>query len=173
MKEAVYIVEIIGDCVEAIQKKLHMNINYVYGRQSQILQKIMDMDGSVNYKDGKYPLFAVYMDFPERRGGGYYMDLVLPKIIIATLTVQTNFADVRYSENFKPVLYPIYYEFFHQLSIHPEIIEHDEDFIPHTKWDRVGTLPIGSDVFDYIDAIEINNLSLTVSQLKSCKNGTY
>jgi hypothetical protein len=166
------IVDIIGDCVEVIKSKLHQHINYVYGRQSQILGKLHDMNDSVNFKDGKYPLFAVYMDFPERRGGEYYSDLVLPKIIIATLTVQTNYADVRYDINFKPVLYPIYYEFLHQLSVHPNIIQHDENAIPHTKWDRVGTLPIGMDVTDHVDAIEINNLSITVTQLKLCTNGT-
>jgi hypothetical protein len=169
----VIIVDIFDDCVRAIQKKLNMNINYVYGRQSQIIQKLQDMNDSINNKDGKYPLIAAYMDFPERRGNGYYASLVFPKIIICALTVRTNYADVRYSENFRPVLYPIYYEFLHQLSIHPQIVEHDENDIPHTKWDRVGTLPIGADLQDYVDAIEINNLALTISlQLKLCKDGT-
>lgn len=166
------LVDIIGDCVDAAQESLNMRINYVYGRQSQILQKLQDMNDSVSYKDGKYPMLAVYMDFPERRGLGYYANIVLPKLIIAALTVSTNYADIRYNENFKPVLYPIYYEFLHQLSVHPNIVQHDENYIPHTKWDRVGTLPVGMDTTDYIDAIEINNLTLTVTQLKLCTNGT-
>jgi len=169
----IIVVDIIKDCVEAVENKLHMTINYIYGRQSQILRKLQDMNDSINYRDGKYPLLALYMDFPEKRGLGYYSNLVIPKIIIATLTTQTDFPEVRYEQTFKPVLYPIYLEFMHQLSVHPNVIEHDENAIPHTKWDRVGTLPIGQDITDYIDAIEVNNLSITVSQSKLCSNGTY
>lgn len=172
-KEQVILVDIFGEMVSNVADLLHMNINYVYGRQSQIIGKLHDMEGSKTYKDAKYPLFAVYQDFPEKRGLGYYANIVLPKIIIATLTVSTDYSDTRYDVTFKPVLYPIYYEFLHQIALHRNIAEADEDFIQHTKWDRVGTLPIGSDVQDYVDAIEINNLTLTVSQSKFCSNGTH
>jgi hypothetical protein len=168
----IVIVDIFDDCIREVEKTLRKSINYVYGRQSQIIQKLQEMNDSINYKDAKYPLFAVYMDFPEKRGNGYYANLMLPKLIIATLTVPTNYPSIRYSENFKPVLYPIYYEFLHQLARHPFIVEQDENDIPHTKWDRVGTLPIGTDTNDYVDAIEVNNLSLTISQNKLCTNGT-
>ncbi len=166
------LVDIIGEVVESVSNSLSIPVNYIYGRQSQILSSLQDKDGSITYKDSKYPALALYQDFPEHRGRGYYANILIPKIIIMNLTVATDYPQDRYTKVFKTILYPIYYEFLHQLSRHPNIIEADEDYIPHTKWDRIGTLPIGSDVHDYVDAIEINNLTITVSQIKLCNNGT-
>jgi hypothetical protein len=63
MKENVYIVDIIGDIVESINETLTpIVVNYIYGRQSQILIKLHDKDGSVT-KDAKYPAIVLYQDF--------------------------------------------------------------------------------------------------------------
>jgi hypothetical protein len=154
IKLPVYIVDIIGECVPDFVK-------YTYGRQIQILDYLqkMNVEGTT-----KYPLVALYMDFPEKRDTGYYCIVTIPKILIACMTTSTDPPKVRYDVTFKPILYPIYYLFLRYLSEHLSVVENDVDELPHTKYDRPGTMPTGVGQNEYIDAIEINNLTLTIVQ---------
>jgi hypothetical protein len=156
-KQPVYIVDIIGECIP-------IGTKYTYGRQIQILNFLQMLN---NNGEAKYPLVALYQDFGEKRGrnmGGYYAQVVIPRILIACLTTSTDTPDVRYGVTFKPILYPIYYSFVEALANHVSIVENDVDDIMHTKWDRPGTLPTNESQNEYIDAIEINNLTLTIIQ---------
>jgi hypothetical protein len=175
-----YIVDIIGEVVQATDAvlfpTLHKHILYTYGRSIQILNKLQILNQGVKAetKNGKYPLFALFQDFPEDNSGsnGYYCTVRFPKISIATLTKSTDQPIVRYDQTFKPILYPIYREFLRQLMRHKNIVGNDPDAIPHIKWDRPGTQPEGdkmaSNFNDYVDAIEIQNLQLTFRQIKTC-----
>lgn len=152
---------------------LGKHLDYQPGRSTQIqteLQKIVQATVA-STKAGKYPLVALFQDIPEQRGGsGYYATVTIPKISIAVLTVQQDPVLKRYDTNFRPTLYPIYYEFLRQLCRHKNIVANDPNAIVHTKYDRPGHQPAGSNMNDYVDAIEISNLQLTFKQTKLCKS---
>lgn len=175
----IYVVDVIGEVVAAADAVLFPTLNkhilYEYGRSIQILQDLTRLNGAISAdKKQKYPLFALFQDFPEDSGTGYYCVVKFPKISIATLTQSTNPPPKRYAETFKPILYPIYLEFLNQLGRHKNIVGNDPGAFPHIKWDRPGTQPAaepskGSNFNDYVDAIEIQNLQLTFKQVKLCK----
>jgi hypothetical protein len=179
MNEApLYIVEIIGEVVAAADAVLFPTLNkhilYTYGRSIQILTQLQLLNEGIKQttKDSKYPLFALFQDFPEITNTGYYCTVKFPKISIATLTNSTDDVPKRYAQTFKPILYPIYQEFFRQLGRHKNIVGNDPGAFNHIKWDRPGTQPEGdgkgSNFNDYVDAIEIQNLELTFKQVKNC-----
>jgi len=162
VKQPVYIVDIIGECVSKIVIS-GIAVKYTYGRQVQILEELQRVN---NNSKLKYPLIALYQDFPENRGGrtGYYAEVIIPRIVISCLTVSTDPVPKRYEQTFKPILYPIYYEFLNQISKHGGITQMEVDSIKHIKWDRPGTQPAGTGQNEYTDSIEIKNLTLTIIQ---------
>jgi len=175
---SLYVVDIIGEVVAATDAAVFSTVNkhilYEYGRSIQILTQLIHLNTSITKKGEKYPLFALFQDFPEVNGGnGYYATVKFPKIIIATLTNSTDDVPKRYGQTFKPILYPIYAEFLRQLVKHKNIVANDPGAIPHIKWDRPGSLPAADkkeagNFNDYVDAIEIQNLELTFKQIKTC-----
>ena len=165
-----YIVDIIGEVVAATATKLGRPILYQYGRSIQILTELQKLNDSTTGKGTKYPLFALFQDFPEDNSGssGYYCTVRFPRVSIATWTQSTDTPVKRYAQTFKPILYPIYEEFLRQLMKHKNIVGNDPGAIPHVKWDRPGTQPEGGNLNDYVDAIEIQNLQLNFKQIKTC-----
>lgn len=177
----IYVVDVIGEVVAAVDAKLYgtlgKHIVYQYGRSIQILAELQKANGGISPASRmKYPLFALFQDFPERTGDtGYYTSVRFPKIVIATLTRSTDPVPKRYEETFKPILYPIYLEFIRQLVRHKNIVAVDPGAIPHIKWDRPGSQPAAdktqaANFNDYVDAIEIQDLQLTFKQVNICKS---
>lgn len=168
-----YIVDIIGEVVQAVDTALFPTLNkhilYTYGRSIQIQTKIQQLNNSIKQKDNWYPLVALFQDFPETLGGGYYAVVKIPKISIAMLTLFTDDPPTRYGKTFKPILYPIFDQFLVQLAKHPNVVGSDPGAFEMVKWDRPGTQPEGSNLNQYLDAIEIQNLTLTFWQKKNCK----
>lgn len=174
-----YIVDIMKDIVTATNAKtfplLGKNIVYEHGRSIQILNKLLALNGGVATRQ-KYPLFALFQDFPESMGGNaYYATVKFPKMIIGTLSNATDDNQARYDKNFKPILYPIYWEFLKQIPLNGNIVINDPGAIPHTKWDRPGTTravddpKLANNFNDFLDTIEIENMVLTFKQINSCK----
>lgn len=169
MKNPVYVVDIIGEVITSIAADVSpLLINYRYGRQIQILESLQRLNDSITLQDTKYPLVALFQDFPERRGDGFYATVTIPKIVIACLTNSTDPPEARYNVTFKPILYPIYYAFLNGLAKHKNIVCNNPELLVHTKWDRPGVQPEGQGLNDYIDAIEIQNLILNITQTKTC-----
>lgn len=167
MSEApLYIVDIIGEVVAAVDAVLFptlgKHIDYLYGRPTQILTQLQKMAGGTTTKGLRYPLIALFMDFPEQSGGSaYYAEVKFPKISFATLTDFNDTPEQRYPKTFKKTLYPMYMEFLRQLARHPNIVGNDPGAFAKIKWDRPGTQPEGGNLNDYLDAVEFNNLQLT------------
>ncbi len=148
-------------------------INYEPGRSIQILRSINELDNSITLKGLVYPLFAMLMPIRERRGSGFYAEVTIPRIVIATLTqtgMGTEAVLNKYesSGTFKTVLYPLYYEFLKQLGRCKNILGSDPNYFEHTKMDNPGQQPVGEGSSDYIDSIEILDLKLTLIQTKTC-----
>ena len=173
-----YVVDIIGDVVAATSAAvigtIGSGILYEYGRSIQILAELIKKNqGITPATKQKYPLFALFQDFPEQTLTGYFCTVKFPKIVIAMLTNSNDPTPKRYTQTFKPVLYPIFEEFRRQLMRHPNIVGNDPGAIPMIKWDRPGTQPasdpkLGANFNDYLDAIEIQNMELTFKQIKPC-----
>lgn len=167
-----FIVDILGEIVAAADAvlfpSLGKHINYEYGRSVQILTELQKLNGSTTLKNTKYPLVALFQDFPEPITTGVYYPVTLPKISIATLTVSTDPPKVRYDKNFRTILYPIYLELLRQIPRHKNIVGNVVES-PGRKWDRPGSQPEGSNLNDYLDAIEIEGLQLTFKTVFNCK----
>jgi len=170
MNYPVYVIDIMQEVVAATGAKLGIVINFQPGRSLQIVKSLSNDDNSVNYKGGKYPLFALFVPFKEDfTRSEFYADVTFDKIVIATLAEQNTTVLERYviGQNFKTILYPIYIEFLNQLAVHPNISESDPDTISHYKMDNPGVQE-SPETNDFIDCIEITGLSFTLIQTKTC-----
>ena len=175
----VYVVDEIKSVVEKVSAELLptlqaydeniTGVHYLHGHPLEVIETLGQRDKSDSLVFKKYPLIALFQDFPEAMTGttGIPHEPRL-HMIIAGATRQDYKAPERYEKNFKPVLYPIYSEFLHQLSLHPAFISQSAWKIPHTKtdrlyWGREGLWGNEGNIFnDWIDCIEIRDLRLKV-----------
>jgi len=170
------IVDIFADITTAMAPaltKLGLNVNYTYGRQPQILTHLQTLNNSITKKGNKYPLIALFMPFRETFGNDYYATIKFPKIVIAALSNLTDTPEKRYQQSFKTILYPVFDEFMTQIARHPNIVNQDQDFLTFTKQDNPGSPPPqvekgGIQFADYVDAIEIYDLTLTFQTSTNC-----
>lgn len=185
----VYIVDIIGSVVQAVTTEVLSTIktnetaaigrtaittiNYQYGHFRELIQTLAQWDTDPSLRVGKYPLIYLVQDFREQRGktAGVYADISLNIICCHQTEGDYKMAD-RMSKVFKPVLYPIYYSLIKQLVKNNLTFSGSPDMVVHDKWDRAfwGTSKLvgsgGNDrsmLNDFVDAIDIQNLSLKIS----------
>lgn len=148
-------------------------LNFLHGHPTEILNTLITMTQAYAVDSSqplKYPLVAVFQDFPEKKDG-LLTKATIPSMVIATLTDNAYTAPMRYDINFRPLLYPIYEEFLKQLTKHESIVPMESNLIVHTKVDRLywGTQTAGKSLNDYVDAIEMMNTELRVQDLtNSC-----
>ena len=183
MSKHLYIVDVIAEVVAATQSAILATIqqqeaaalgatginciNYQKGHLIELIDTLAAMSKDNVAGALKYPLIYLVQDFDEIRGRqpGIYAETRL-NIVIAHFTQKTHTVDDRYTQVFKPVLYPIYNEFINQLAKHPLIVQGDAEDIDHVKTDRLywGKKAIGGNeankLNDHVDAIEIQNLEL-------------
>lgn len=166
--KAVYVVDLIEDVVTATNtaviaelitaKPFIQAINFVPGTEGEITDVLTLMSQQYSQDGKQWPLFALLMSTREDKykyvGIDSEVDL---NIIIAMVSNNEDKTPQRYTNNFKPVLYPIYLEFLNQLFLSSKFQIELPNNIPHTKWD----FPYyNSDkqvnVFNsYVDAIQI------------------
>lgn len=165
----VVLVDIIANVVSKMVVP-NYQMNFQVGRNIQILDSLTNLDTSITMKGNKYPLIALVLPVREKRGLGYYSNVKIGRIVIATITNSTNDVFTRYQagETFKECLYPCYYEFLKRLGQSPNVVCGDPNAFIHDKMDNPGLQPIGEGLSDYIDSIEILNLELTLNQIKTC-----
>lgn len=173
----ILVIDVIGEVVAAVDAALFQtlgkHIDFQPGRSSQIQTELQKISGGTkpDTVNARYPLVALFYDFPQDKGNsGYYLQVTIPKISIACLTVNTDPVLKRYDKTFRPILYPIYLEFMRQLCRHKNIVGNDPNAILHKVWERPGNQPEGQNMNDYLDAIEISNLQLTFKKVNNCKS---
>ena len=153
-------------------------VHYMAGHPLEITQRLTERGNDNVLKFSKYPLVGLLMDIQEQHGQqiGYFN--VRLNLIIARATASDLIVDQRYDKNFKPVLYPIYEAFINKLVTfsygkYKPFNNSSVQELRHDKYDRVfwgkeSFMGNTSNYFkDYIDAIEIRNLELSVN-LKNC-----
>lgn len=182
--EPVYIVDIIRNIVNAVDTALYSDgtlepafphVYYLHGHPLDIVARLQEKLSSPNDKDKRFPLIALIQDIREERmpNAAAYADAPL-NIMIAALTEAKWNSEQRYDKTFKPVLYPIYYEFLNQVELSTEVSTINHSFIKHNKYDRLywgkqGLYGNTGNMFnDFIDAIEIDNLRLQIMNKPNC-----
>lgn len=177
--------EIISDLVAEVSTELTATlqaydptitgVHYMNGHPLEITNRLTERDNDAVFKWKKYPLVALFMDFPETMGQDIGLMKVKLHIMIARATSQILVTDQRYEQNFFPVLYPIYDALmtkFHTFSygrngkpfetIEPAQIKHTK--IDRPFWGRETFLKNEANTFnDYLDAIEIRDLELLIN----------
>lgn len=157
---------IVVDIMQQVCNKIP--VNFMHDSPEAIESELIEMTKAQAYDSTikKYPVIILFHDFPEDYGGDYG-SVIIPKMIIATITDNKFKAEKRYNETFRTILYPLYQSFLFNMAKHPNVVLNDPDNLTHRKWDRLywGTKPAGTGLNDYVDAIEIQNLKLTTQQL--------
>lgn len=180
---APYWVDIFSDIVDNIRNDSDLPSGlavdapyYMYGHPLEVINTLSEKDRNDEWKFKKYPIIALFQDFTETLGEHQATQSAVEdlNIVIATNTSQTYTSEQRYTNTFKPVLYPLY----NLLIKHIENIKWfrniDPGLVPHQKidrlfWGRSGLYGNEGNVFnDHIDAIEIRNLSLELRLKRNC-----
>lgn len=168
MMEQIIIPDIIAAAVTKAAAKSGIDIMFYHGTPEEIEATLIEITNVQTVANGikKFPAVFLFHDFPIKRGGEYYGTVTLPKLVIATNTRPEFKSDKRYTETFKPVLYPIYYALLQAMTNNANIVETDPNNFNHTAIDRMywGTQTAGTALSDYLDAIEIKDLRLTIQQ---------
>ena len=142
------VVESFAPIVTAVETKLLTSlqaydntitgVHYLYGHPIEIIQRLKQRDESDEFTFKKYPLVALFQDFPEDHTGqiGIPAEISL-HLIIARGTDPKYVAEERYAKNFKPVLYPIYEELLKQITLSKTFMNYGVSTLQHTKIDRL------------------------------------
>lgn len=145
-------------------------IHFKHGHPLEIIDQLKELSLGVESKTKRYPLVALFRDFPEDKGQeiGIYSEPRL-NLIIATRTEPTYNSDERKENSFKPILYPIWEELEKQLlwdsRFNTSGIGLSYTQIDHYFWGRQGIYGVEGNIFnDWIDCIEIRDLNLKVKQ---------
>jgi hypothetical protein len=176
-KNPVYVVDVLEDVVNAVNAvfvasfaaQLQDDISAVYyqhGHPLEIIDNLTRMTQNRTASAKKYPLIALFQDFDETtKRIDLYTEVQL-HIIIATQTNPNYLAQERYTNTFKPILYPVLEEFLYQIELHPGIEPFNNYEYTKTDrlyWGRNGLYGNEKNVFnDYIDAIELTNFHLKI-----------
>ena len=168
--KSVVVVDLFSQIVTKISDKFDYDINYMHGHPLEITSSLTDLTNSATLSEKKYPLIALFQDFPETKGGDF-TNIEL-NLIIAINTDNTLKAGDRYVSSFKPYLYPIYDALLEAIARSGFFNETNVSEISHIKldrlyWGRNGLYGNSANIFnDYIDCIEIQKLKLKVKPLK-------
>lgn len=180
----VYIEDIIGENVQATSdvilptikaneiavfgSTLIQQIRYSKSSFDELIETLSQADKSGDERFNKYPLVHLIQDITTDRGGdaGVYGTANL-NIIFAHQTVQTYKMDDRDAKVFKPVLWPMYYEFMEQLKKSSWIFgtwdttgEFRHRVIKRAFWGNRQLQGAKNILNDFVDAIEIQNLQV-------------
>lgn len=174
MRQAKYIVDVIGEIVEKVNETIPCY--YLYGHPQEIVNTLSEWTKDETKKFSKFPLICLFQDFEESKGENAMINSkVSLNIVICTATEPGYKSEDRYTNTFKTILYPIYNLFMDRLAYSGMILNADPALISHTKIDRVfwgkaGLYGNTSNMFnDYIDAIELQNLELEIlNNFKQC-----
>lgn len=145
-------------------------VHYEHGHPVEIVETLTQLSQAPDKRFDRYPIICLFQDFPETVSETPGIDReVNLHLVIARATTPTLKAFQRYDLNFRPVLYPVYYEFLKQLAKSPAFTVKSADQIRHIKtdrlyWGREGLFKNEGNIFnDWIDCIELTNLKLKVN----------
>lgn len=182
MADRKYFVDVFGEIVTAVRAAYDLTNGlepyYIYGHPREIANRLSLKNKSGTLKYQKYPLVALLQDFQESHGDTLVTDYSLSFTVIIVVSTNKNYtSEERYTNTFKPILYPIYELLIKEIDLSEYLLTVDEGLVEHTKTDRLfwGAEGIYSNdglIFnDNLDAIEINFTNIQVSKdvFKECQ----
>jgi hypothetical protein len=157
---------------EALGKSsLIQQIRFSKSSFDELIETLFQADKSGEERFKKYPLIHLVQDISIDRGGeiGFYGTANLT-IVFIHQTKQTFKTDERDENVFKPVLWPIYYEFMEQLKRSAWILnpwqntgEFRHRVIKRAFWGNRQLKASENILNDYVDAIEVQNLQIKIN----------
>jgi len=145
-------------------------VHYDHGHPIEIIETLREKDGSNNFRFKKYPLVALFQDFPEDGSSDIGIASVVSLHVMIVMTTQPQYkASQRIEKNFKPVLYPIFQEFkkalYKSRAFQMKGPKLDCRKFDRLYWGREGLMKNETNLFnDWIDGIELRNIKLRVNE---------
>jgi hypothetical protein len=160
---------IFEELVDKVSEKIGTPVYFFHGSRKELVAHLQLLGQGVTTKDKKYPVFWLVYPFTKRFGGDHleYCELPDLMIYIATYTIPNSSTAQRMTDNFFPVLYPIYEGFLYQLDETDKITWQGGD-IPHDVidwpfWGEPEGKQDANPLNDTVDAVLIRNLKLIVN----------
>lgn len=159
-----------AEIVGRVSEKWGKNVSYLFGDWSYISNQLTVWGKSPNTSPLKFPIICLYSPFTEERDAEDVRVSLEFILMVNTEKGYTN--EDRESISFDKVLRPIYRLFMDEIRGDRRFASDYRGIVPHQytenyRYGRVGVLgPDGKPFRDFIDAIEIKNLDLTIKKEK-------
>jgi hypothetical protein len=170
----------IGKCVRLMTDKLLTQlqaakpeiqaVNYQFGHLTEIAITLSEWSKSDTMRFEKFPVVCLLRPYLIQEKAGSDFKSVKMTLMIANQTNPNYKSADRQINNFEPVLLPMYNELMLRLSKSAAFHLYDMRDMPHTQvlhdyWGRQGLAGNKANIFnDYVDAVEIRDLTLNLSQ---------
>lgn len=159
-----------AEIVGRVSDKWGRNVSYLFGDWSYISNQLTVWGKSPKTSPLKFPIICLYSPFTEERDAE---DARVSLEFIIMVNTEKNYSNEdRESISFDKVLRPIYRLFMDEIRGDRRFASDYRGVVPHQytenyRYGRVGVLgPDGKPFRDFIDAIEIKNLDLTIKNVK-------
>lgn len=159
-----------AEIVGRVSEKWGRNVSYLFGDWNYISNQLTVWGKSPKTSPLKFPIICLYSPFTEERDAE---DVRVSLEFIIMVNTEKNYSNEdRESISFDKVLRPIYRLFMDEIRGDRRFASDYRGVVPHQytenyRYGRVGVLgPDGKPFRDFIDAIEIKNLELTVKNVK-------
>jgi hypothetical protein len=160
--------KIVQDVSANLRTELGRDVQFLYGSYNHIRQRLASKDKSEGNKEVKYPLIALIYSFDERKVSGKDSLDVSLTFLICTESENSMYSEDRYTQNYLPILYPIYAEFMSVVESSNYFRKYHSRGVPHIKVDDLhmgeesGGGKIAYILPDVVDGIWIKDLELSV-----------
>ena len=159
-----------AEIVGRVSEKWGRNVSYLFGDWNYISNQLTVWGKSPKTSPLKFPIICLYSPFTEERDAE---DVRVSLEFIIMVNTEKNYSNEdRESISFDKVLRPIYRLFMDEIRGDRRFVSDYRGVVPHQytenyRYGRVGVLgPDGKPFRDFIDAIEIKNLDLTIKNVK-------
>jgi hypothetical protein len=157
--------------INATGSSLIQGIRYSKSSFDELIETLSQEDKSSSGRFTKYPLVHLVQDMVINRGADTGIFGTATVNIIFVHQTQQNFkTEERDEKVFKPVLWPIYYQFLEQLKKNNWVFQTDTTTgeFPHRVikrafWGNRNLQGSKNILNDYVDAIEVQNLQLKIN----------
>lgn len=157
---------IIGDVVEQAAFELGTDIQYKHGTWKHIMSRILAENGGTNPNE-RFPLVCLVQVFEERyRSDNDYAEVLLT-LLICNISDPNWVSEDRYTNNFIPILYPIYKKLLEVLQTNQYVVGYNRVTFEHTKIDDL-YLPEGdaNKLPEVLDGLWLRDLRLRIDVTK-------
>lgn len=164
-------VDIFSEIVANVQTALVLEtLNYQYGYITELNETLQSWNKTPEFASKRFPLVYLVQPFPITRGlSGFYGKAVFNLFVINTTTKIKKAAD-RMTDNFKPVIYPIYRELLNQIDLHEAFSTQGVPSIVHNFTDNYYWGEKQQSVLnDIVDCSQISGLTLMINNNSNCK----